>query len=862
MRNISVTVDRMGKATVSAEFLGYGGEHNAVELTVSFTEDGYQIYSQADYFRVVVDGVYSDELYISQKNISYTVPQEAMRPPRVHCQLIGYKVSGGEIESIIKSQVFDFAVNASEVPFKCVENQPDIFEKTLAECTEAAESAKGYAEATENKMLLAVQSAAEALNSAAEALSSKQSAQSGADTALANAVKAANNAERAERAAKVLDTNNLSNALKGKVSGESVVIKDISPLPNSVKIQLKNSDGSPLQCGTETVIPETVINPGTTGSGDWGNDSWTLKYSPLEVGVDNLTVSATLNNDVYITPVINGEYVLGENFECHFIANHWQYGEETVNITYKIEDGVLSWNGTVTETAGGASEPEFGSFEYVLSADEKLTGIVVMSEMPNDSNITFMVTTKTGPEINVLVGGKNLVNCKNYDTEISPNTLLAENPDSVFPETFKEDTQYTVSVDCDVVSGTGNGDFGLQVNYTNSTYSNLMLVEGGAVSENLKITTALGRTVSNIQWSYNQQAPLFAYFKNMQIEEGTSATEYEPYIEPKTYTANSDGTVDGIKSLYPTTILSTDTDGVTIECEYNRDINKSSGIEVDLTEYVKHTDINQSYDPTSKNAQSGVAVTEAIAIEQKRANNTFANALKGSKSGSAILIDDVSSVSHEMRVKISSDTVTDLTAVKVSRCGKNLFDKSNLKLGAFTKKLTQINNGFTFQTSASNKTSFVIYSIFLGAGTYYCSGTINSSDGLKGGWGIYDHNKPGFVINRVNSGTINASFTITESKMYGLHFYAPLQSVADVTITCTNVQLELGTTATDYEPYKECAEYTPNADGTVEGVLHLYPNTTLTTDTEGVLIDCEYNRDVNKAFAELQAAIISLGGNV
>ena len=50
-------------------------------------------------------------------------------------------------------------------------------------------------------------------------------------------------------------------------------------------------------------------------------------------------------------------------------------------------------------------------------------------------------------------------------------------------------------------------------------------------------------------------------------------------------------------------------------------------------------------------------------------------------------------------------------------------------------------------------------------------------------------------------------------------------------------------------------EYTPNADGTVNGVTSLYPNTTLMTDTEGVIIDCEYNRDINKAFAALEAAI-------
>lgn len=70
----------------------------------------------------------------------------------------------------------------------------------------------------------------------------------------------------------------------------------------------------------------------------------------------------------------------------------------------------------------------------------------------------------------------------------------------------------------------------------------------------------------------------------------------------------------------------------------------------------------------------------------------------------------------------------------------------------------------------------------------------------------------------------------------------------------------------EYEPYKEPTTYTVNADGNLEGVTSLYPTTTLMTDTEGVLIDVTYNRDINKAFSELEekltSAIISLGGNV
>lgn len=65
-----------------------------------------------------------------------------------------------------------------------------------------------------------------------------------------------------------------------------------------------------------------------------------------------------------------------------------------------------------------------------------------------------------------------------------------------------------------------------------------------------------------------------------------------------------------------------------------------------------------------------------------------------------------------------------------------------------------------------------------------------------------------------------------------------------------------------YEPYIAPTEYIPTADGTVDGVMSIAPNTTLTTDNDDVIIDVEYNRDINKAFAELQEAIISLGGNV
>ncbi len=80
-----------------------------------------------------------------------------------------------------------------------------------------------------------------------------------------------------------------------------------------------------------------------------------------------------------------------------------------------------------------------------------------------------------------------------------------------------------------------------------------------------------------------------------------------------------------------------------------------------------------------------------------------------------------------------------------------------------------------------------------------------------------------------------------------------------------NIQLEPGTVPTEFEPHKEpVPPYTINADGTVEGVTSLHPTTTLVPDTEGVVIDAEYNVDtkkyvdnqIDKKIAELMALVL------
>lgn len=74
-------------------------------------------------------------------------------------------------------------------------------------------------------------------------------------------------------------------------------------------------------------------------------------------------------------------------------------------------------------------------------------------------------------------------------------------------------------------------------------------------------------------------------------------------------------------------------------------------------------------------------------------------------------------------------------------------------------------------------------------------------------------------------------------------------------------QIEIGSTATEYEPYKEPTTYTADENGKVEGVTSLYPTTTLIADSN-VSIECEYYRDARKVVQDLTDLILSLGGTV
>ncbi len=72
----------------------------------------------------------------------------------------------------------------------------------------------------------------------------------------------------------------------------------------------------------------------------------------------------------------------------------------------------------------------------------------------------------------------------------------------------------------------------------------------------------------------------------------------------------------------------------------------------------------------------------------------------------------------------------------------------------------------------------------------------------------------------------------------------------------------VGIADANYEKYEEPTTHTPGADGTVSGLTSLSPTVTILTDTDGVVVECEYIRDTNKVIEKIVNAITALGGTV
>ena len=210
--------------------------------------------------------------------------------------------------------------------------------------------------------------------------------------------------------------------------------------------------------------------------------------------------------------------------------------------------------------------------------------------------------------------------------------------------------------------------------------------------------------------------------------------------------------------------------------------------------------------------------------------------------------------------------VADLSSVEVSRYGKNLIQYPYIESSKTQNGVTYTDIGdgsIMISGSATNYTDFFINTIEINKNTQYCYNGFADSENIVAQVILKDVNQNTITTISANPLYQSQKVIVFNTDIYPTAVTATLLIKRDDNATVSGVikpQLELGSTATEYEPYKEPQTATANAEGIIEGLTNLSPNMTLMSNTDGVVIDCQYYRDIDLAFENLTTAIALSGG--
>ena len=569
MRKISVSVDSVGRVTADSELLGYSGEHNAVVLAVDFSSGRNEGFMSAEYCRVVIEGLYSDEIYVTDGGFEYTVPGECMLPPKVNCQIVGYKTDNGEPTVIVKTEVFGFSVERSEIPIEAVGGDAGVFERTLEKCSAltktavaSADSAKASCEEASASAQTATEAMRSSVNSAAVAKKSAETAVSAAEVLSATAI----------------NMKDVSNALKGSASGKVVAIKDVSPLPHDVTVKVSGGDteGGEVLTKTETLSTKDAAvlldNPASSVRVVVSGGAYCVGGLVPTVSSDDLTVSG-VREQLALWPT-------------------WSYGEApgVYDLEYTISGDTLSWSG-VKYYASDSSMNEAVSGSVELSTTgQMITGFCQVydlsednpyAESPEYDQLDMTVEVYEGTSsVQLTVLGKNLIPYPYAEYFERRGITFTPNADGTVTVNGQNDGTGTARLTFTHTNwDLPLGKYMMHSGHNVCIASAQILRANGSYNytSNNSFTLNEGDKITGM-WVQVLAADSDVVFDNVivkpQLECGTVATEFESYREPVTYTPKSDGEIS-IASVYPSMTFIPDTEGVALSVEYNRDINKA-----------------------------------------------------------------------------------------------------------------------------------------------------------------------------------------------------------------------------------------------------------------------------------------------
>ncbi len=236
-----------------------------------------------------------------------------------------------------------------------------------------------------------------------------------------------------------------------------------------------------------------------------------------------------------------------------YSENGVYYGIYCTDDTFKTSGGTIKWTASFDFASRGDG---FLQFDIVLRNAISPTSEMSIAESDNciflcntDTNLLTEGRSAdaraTGRKISLISEStRNLFDVdelpysRNSDGYISRTALQLKNDYGTKPGlfagiTFKENTQYAVSMTAYTNGSAGTTGNGIQIsiNYTDgSEVSYFRWPNSAATPSRKSVVSSANKTISYISIDYGTAGGNTWYIKDIQIEEGVSATEYIPYM--------------------------------------------------------------------------------------------------------------------------------------------------------------------------------------------------------------------------------------------------------------------------------------------------------------------------------------------
>lgn len=355
-----------------------------------------------------------------------------------------------------------------------------------------------------------------------------------------NAQQSAENAEAfaqsAEESANSLK-NDYSNALKGIASGAVVRVDDVSPVEHypSVYVHGKNLFNGDLIDG---ILSSESF------------DSYAMDdYKSLKIYLRKGTYTLSVNNVVYVArTILDGVYTISGIYLNDTVYTFTIDRDGYVGFSMRLDPATEWDDATKIQIEKGETATEYTPYIDPSTVKVIRCGKNLFPVTLGTYNGVTLSKYGDGYVLNGTATGSGLFITKIGQLPGGTYTLSANNP---------------------AHNNLGHIFVPLVQVYSPDTLESIAVIDQN--TNGVATATIKGGTNYESRIRYQEGITYNNFIVKPQFELN-KLTPYEPYTVEK-YDVNTDGTVEGIASLAPSMTLLTDTENVTVEVEYNRDIN-------------------------------------------------------------------------------------------------------------------------------------------------------------------------------------------------------------------------------------------------------------------------------------------------